>query len=276
MITSFKAEWRKLVRRPAVWWLGAFILAMIAIVYAYSWIQYNSTTFRPGPGQTVAALKTTLYPNHFASLVVADMGTVGGALILVLGALAVGSEYTWATFKTVYAQGPGRLQVLGGQVIAVSGINAIIVVLLYGVAALSSTLIASIAGATITYPALIDIVKPMGATWLIFEAFILLGMSLSYLLRQSALAIGLGLAYMLAIEGILFQAFRTLNLDWVTTAEKFLLGQNATSLGGSFGGGAGPAAPPLVSIQQAVLVIALYGLAFLIISSVVVRARDVS
>jgi hypothetical protein len=31
-----------------------------------------------------------------------------------------------------------------------------------------------------------------------------------------------------------------------------------------------------VSIQQAVLVIALYGLAFLIISSVVVRARDVS
>ena len=275
MIRSFEAEWRKLRRRPAVWWLGAFILAIIVAVYAYSWIAYNSSSFRPNPGQTLAQLKAGLYPNKFASLVVSDTGVVGGALILVMGALAVGSEYSWTTFKTVYTQGPSRLQVLGGQVLAASAVSAIIVVALYVVAAGSSTIIAAIAGVAITYPAFIDVVKSMGATWLIFEVFVLFGMFMAYLLRQSALAIGLGLAYMLAIEGILFQALRGLNVGWVTTLEKFLVGQNASSLANSIGSGAPQSISPLVSIQQAVLVLVVYGLAFVLVSSLLVRARDV-
>jgi hypothetical protein len=98
---------------------------------------------------------------------------------------------------------------------------------------------------------------------------------MAYLLRQSALAVGLGLAYMLAIEGILFQALRGLNVGWVTTLEKFLVVQNAGSLANSLGSGGPQATAPLVSIQQAILVIALYGLAFVLVSSVLVRARDV-
>jgi hypothetical protein len=127
----------------------------------------------------------------------------------------------------------------------------------------------------ITYPAFIDVVKAMGATWLIFEVFVLFGMFMAYLLRQSALAIGLGLAYMLAIEGILFQALRGLNVGWVTTLEKFLVVQNAGSLANSIGSGAPQSVAPLVSIQQAVLVLAVYGLAFVLVSSLLVRRRDV-
>jgi hypothetical protein len=73
------------------------------------------------------------------------------------------------------------------------------------------------------------------------------------------------------------------NLSWLTTAEKFFIGQNATALGLSFGQavqgaarGGGPAvsSTPLVGAGQAVLVLAVYGLAFIAISMLVVRRRD--
>lgn len=276
MISSFKAEWRKLRQRPAVWWLGAFILAIIAAVYSFSWIQYNSPSFQPDQHTTLAQLKANLYPANFASVIASGIAMIGGALMLVLGALAVGSEYGWATFKTIYSQRPGRLQVLGGQVAAVGAVNAVIVLGVYLVAALCSFVIANLAAAPIVWPAVGDIVKALGVTWLIFEVWILFGMVLAYLFRQSALAIGLGLAYMLAIEGILFRALRGFNLDWVTSVEKFMVGQNASALANSLpSAGIHPAAT-LVSAGQAVTVIVIYALVFLLASAIMVRRRDVA
>lgn len=275
MIGSFNAEWRKLRQRPAVWWLGAFILAMIVSVYTFSWIEYNSSSFHPEGPTTLAQLKAALYPTNFANLIASGIAIIGGALMLVMGALAVGSEYGWTTFKTIYAQRPGRLQVLAGQLTAITAITAIVVVALYTVAAASSTIIATLAGAAITWPAAGDILKAMGATGLIFEVWTLFGMFMAYLFRQSALAIGLGLAYMLAIEGILFRALSGLHLDWLTTVEKFMVGQNASSLAGSFSSGAVRGATPLVSADHAILVVATYAVAFVILSSVLVRTRDV-
>jgi ABC-2 type transport system permease protein len=276
MISSLKAEWRKLRHRPAVVWLGAFVLGIIVAVYGFSWIEYNSASFHPDAGATVAQVKASLYPVNFASLIVSGIAMIGGALMLVMGALAVGSEYGWTTVKTVYTQRPGRLQVLGGQVAAISAVNALIVLAVYAVAALSSFIIANLAGAAVVWPAIADILKAVGATWLIFEVWILFGMVMAYLFRQSALAIGLGLAYMLAIEAILFRALRGLSLDWVTSVEKFMVGQNANSLAASFPGTALHPQLALVSIQHAVLVIVGYGLAFLVIAAVLVLRRDVA
>ena len=275
MINSVKAEWRKLIRRPAIWWLGAFILAIVPLVYTFSWIQYNSPSFHPDPGLTLAQLKAQLYPANFAATIASGLAFIGGALMLVMGALAVGSEYGWTTFKTIYTQRPGRLQVLAGQLVAISGISVVIVVGIYALAALSSFTIANLAGVAIVWPAWADILKAAAATWLIFDVWMLLGMVMAYLFRQSALAIGLGLAYMLAIEGILFRALSGFHLTWVTTVEKFMVGQNAGALAGSFhtSGFRGPA--PLVSADHAILVVVAYALAFVILSTVLVRVRDV-
>jgi ABC-2 type transport system permease protein len=115
----------------------------------------------------------------------------------------------------------------------------------------------------------------MAATWLIFEVWMLFGMFMAYVFRQSALAIGLGLAYMMAIEGILFRFLGNLHLDWLTTIQKFMVGQNAGSLSSSFPSSAVRTITPLVSIQHAVLVIAIYGLVFVLVSSLLIRSRDV-
>ena len=280
MIASFTAEWRKLSRRPAVWMLAGILLAIPVLVYTFSWIQYTfpSASFKPDTGLTAAQLKTTLYPANFARQIVEGMALIGGALSLVMGALVVGSEYGWGTLKTVFTQRPGRLQALGGQLAAVSAINVVLVVALYAIAALASWVIVTADGHAAIWPAATDILRAMGVTWLIFECWTFFGMVVAYLFRQSALAIGLGMAYMLAVEGILFRALSAFNISWITTIEKFFVGQNANALASSFGQ-AFPvrgATAPLVSAEQAMIVITLYGLAFVAGAVALVRLRDVT
>jgi ABC-type transport system involved in multi-copper enzyme maturation permease subunit len=280
MIASFTAEWRKLSRRPAVWVLGGILLAIPVLVYTFSWIQYTfpSASFRPDTGLTAAQLKTTLYPANFARQMVEGLAVVGSALMLVMGALIVGSEYGWATLKTVFTQRPGRLQILAGQLGAATAINVVLVVALYALAALSSWIIVTADGNPAVWPAALDIVKAMGATFLIFECWTLFGMTIAYLFRQSALAIGLGMAYMLAVEGILFRALSAFNIGWITTIEKFFVGQNANALATSFGQAlpVRAASAPLVSAEQAVIVIILYALVFVAGAAALVRLRDVT
>lgn len=279
MITSFQAEWRKLSRRPALWWLSGLALAVVGVFYVFSWVKFASPSFHPDPGTTLAQLKAGLYPVNFAINMVQGMAPViGAALTLVLGALVVGSEYAWGTLKTVYTQRASRLQALAGQLAAVSAINAILVSALFAVSAVLSWVSVTMDGHAAVWPAAVDILKAAGATWLIFECWTLFGMAMSYLFRQSAVAIGLGLAYMLAIEGILFRALSSFHLDWLGTAEKFFVGQNAGALAGSFGQSVSKPgiSGPLVSAEQAVIVLALYGLAFMAAALALVRFRDVT
>ena len=66
MINSFKAEWRKLRQRPAVWVLGGIMLAAIFLFgYAFNWLQlsFPSKNFHGEAGLTIAQLKTALYPS---------------------------------------------------------------------------------------------------------------------------------------------------------------------------------------------------------------------
>jgi ABC-2 type transport system permease protein len=280
MIHSFKAEGRKLRQRPAIWVLGGIMLvALIFFGYLFTWLQlsFPSKNFHSDQGLTIAQLKATLYPINFVKNSLDGVGIVGSILTLILGALVVGSEFGWGTVKTVYTQRPGRLQALAGQVGVVSAIVAIFAIAFFAVAALASLVIALGDGQAITWPATIDILKAIGATWLIFESWSLFGMALGYLFRQSAMAIGIGLAYVLAIEGILFRLLSGFDASWLTTVEKFFLGQNASALRQSFGQVfSRGATAPLVSAGQAVLVLVVYGVIFAAAASLVVRTRDVN
>src|SRR4030081_1062798 len=273
MIASFRAEFRKLWQRPAVLMLGGILLVLVVLFgYAVEWIQYAtaSASFRSG-GLTAAQLKDGLYPAAFVKVVAnGGVSALGPALVVVLGALAVGREYGWGTLKTVFSQRPGRIQVLAGQFAALALIVAVLVLAMYGLAAASSFVIVSLDGKPVVWPAAVDILKALGASWLVFECWTLFGALLAYLFRQSALAIGLGLAYMLIIEGLVFGLLGGFNLSWLTTLEKFFIGQNATALGLSFGQavqaarGGGPAvsSTPLAGARQPVVVHATCFLAF--------------
>ena len=287
MIATFRAEVRKLRQRPSVWVLGGILLVLVVLFgYVIEWIQYStaSPTLNPG-GLTAAQLKVGLYPASFVKVVAnGGVSLLGPALAVVLGALTVGSEYGWGTLKTIFTQRPGRILVLAGQFLALALIVAVLVLAMYVLAAASSLAVVLLDGKPVAWPAAVDILKGLGASWLVFDSWMLFGALLAYLFRQSALAIGLGLAYMLIIEGLVFGLLSGFNLDWLSTAEKFFIGQNATALGESFGqavqavrpGARALSSTPLVGAGQAVLVLVAYGLVFIAAAMLVVRRRDIT
>src|SRR5260370_19352127 len=107
-----------------------------------------------------------MYPDQFVNNVMGAGFPLGAAMALVLGALIAGSEYSWGTLKTVFSQRPGRLATLTGRVVVFQAWMAIMTVIIYAVGARFSAVMASAQGQAIVWPAAIDIVKGMGATWL--------------------------------------------------------------------------------------------------------------
>ena len=280
MVSAFRAEWLKLRKRPAVSVLAIVLLALIATLQYFLLfvILVASPPNLRLQGATVDALRESLYPVHFVRV---SLGTVSGgfgsAIALILGVLAVGSEYGWSTLKTVLTQRPGRVTTFLGKAAAVGLMLVIFDLLLFATGAVCSGVIGAYYGAAGSWPSVIDVARGLLAAWLIMAVWAGLGVALAELFRQSALAIGLGLIYGILFEGILFNVLR--GFSWVSTVEKAFPGANGTALVQSFGSavrGAAAQQQPLVGAAQAALVLAAYLVVFLTITSVLVRQRDVT
>ncbi len=280
MVSAFSAEWLKLRKRPAVWVLAIVLIGLIATLQYFLLfvILVASPPNLRLQGATVDALRESLYPMHFVRQ---SLGTVSGgfgsAIALILGVLAVGSEYGWSTLKTVLTQRPGRVTTFLGKAAAVGLTLVVFDVLLFATGAASSGLIGAYYGAAGSWPGVFDVVKGLLAAWLIMAVWAGLGVALAELFRQSGLAIGLGLIYSILFETILFNVLRS--FSWVQTVEKAFPGTNGTALTQSFGSairGAAAAQQPLVGATQAVLVLAAYLVVFLAIAATLLRQRDVT
>ena len=300
MGSSFRAETLKLRKRPATWVLALIWVVIIAFSYFST---YAFTVNAPPPefpqGEDAPppevqqqikaeeqafndAILESLYPENLVSnLMTGGVTNIGGALLLILGALVVGSEYGWGTLKTSLTQRPGRLGVLFGKLMAFVVALVLFVALGFATAALSSFIIAQLEDASVDWPSLTTFAKGFGAGTLIFAVWGALGFTLAALFRGTALAIGLGLAWILAVENLI-AGLAGPNSDNQTleTIRKALPGENSFSLAQSFGS----ALPedfsggfqPLVDAGQAVWVLAAYGAGFILISILLFQRRDVA
>lgn len=276
MIGSITAEWRKLQRRPAYLVAAGLVVAAVALVYAANYLQaaHPNATERA----SAALLRSVLYPAAFITNTIGATAPLGAAVAIVLGALGAGSEYSWGTLKTILTQRPGRLQTLAGRIVALSLAMAVLTVLLYGTAAVASTIVALIDGHAITWPAPLDIAKAVGSSWLILLCYALLGTVLGFLFRQAAAAVGIGIIYLVLLQTILVRFLNGVAGGSYHWATKALDGENVSSLIQSFGTAIPePHAPaPLVDPTQAALVIGAYALLFAVLSAVLVARRDVT
>lgn len=198
----------------------------------------------------------------------------GGALVLILGALAVGSEYGWETFKVTLTQKPGRLSLFFGKLGALVLLLGILSVFVMAVGAGISYAIASLEDAAVQWPAATEFLKGLGAGWLILIVFAAFGVFLATLFRSTALAIGLGLVYLLVLENLfLGLAPQSETVEKIGTA---LPGKNALDLASSFGKvPQGFAAPgEAVEVTQAIMVLVAYAVAFTLLSAVLFWRRD--
>ncbi len=290
MLASLGAELLKIRKRPSTWilpliWLSIIILLNYALVYALL-SNVPPPTFPEGtPKQQQEQLREqqeqfqqqqlrSLYPENLFSSLIPGYPSIGAPIALILGALAVGSEYGWATYKTVLTQRPGRTAVFLGKLLALGVILASLVFLTFATAAASSFVVAVLAGGPLKGPPLGDLLRALGAGFLILAVWASLGALLATLLRSTALSIGIGLVYSLVLETVIFNL--PIPNESFRDASQFFPGQNSTSLADSFSAQAPTGfTPPPVDATQATLVLLVYTALFVLLAALVFSRRDV-
>ena len=280
MRRSVSAELFLLRRRASTWILLAIWTALATFFsYVLPYVEYLNGDLEGGPGQVELA---ELLPNRLAGHLSGGFPFFGGVFALMLGVLALGSEYGWGTLRTALVQRPGRLRIFGAKLVAL-GIGLVPFVLaVFAVGTAASYAIAWNEGVDVAWPSAWDVGRAVAAGWVILAAWAALRGALGVLSRGTALAIGVGILYALVIEGLV-SAFA----DQVGVLEplvEFFLRANAYSLVEGFGGvetgaatnGPGAFSGPYVGGGQALLVLLGYITGFLLISGFLLRRRDVT
>lgn len=272
MKNSFVAEMDKLRRRPATWVLIAVWTAM-SVIFAFI-TPYVTSLSAPADQQQEAL--SALLPAQMIGNVISGFPVFGGAIALVLGALVVGSEFSWGTLETIFVQRPSRTSVWSGKLLALAVVVFALVLATFIPGAVSSYTIATIENAPVNWPPVWDFARALAVGWLILTAWAGLGAVLATLLRNSALAIGLGVAYLLIERLIAALAAQSALVDTLSTA---LLGINAGSLVAGLGSAVGADTPGIAAVvgpTQATLVLAAYVMGSALLSMLIVRKRDVT
>jgi ABC-2 type transport system permease protein len=248
-----RAELFKLRRRPAVWVLAAvFALSIMLFGYVLIWALSQAGAFDQAGAEVGDALIAQALPERVAYSLVQAGVSFGGAIVLILGALAVGSEHNWGTVKTMVTQRPGRGSLIAGQLLAVVVVTFSFAVVGATVAALSSAGIALLESAPMAWPSLADMAQAVLALWLLITTWAMIGAGLASLFRGTGLAIGIGLVWAILIDNLLSGlpfsgGFRTFFGHTMLTA-------NANALSTAFGDAVttGGVLGPVASPEQAV------------------------
>jgi ABC-type transport system involved in multi-copper enzyme maturation permease subunit len=203
-----------------------------------------------------------------------------GALALLLGAVATGSEYQWQTMKTMLTQGPRRWSVFGGKALALGVVTILLVAATFVVDAGAAWLVATITDHPADYPPAGDLATGFAGGCLVVAMWCWAGLFLGILLRGTALAIGFGLVWALAVENLV-RAFAS-TLDPIDTLARYMPGTNAGALVAALGvpaqgqTGGTPGVTDIVTGTHATLVLTAYIMAFLLIAGTLLHRRDVT
>jgi ABC-2 type transport system permease protein len=283
MIASFQAELLKLRKRPATWVLLGVTLALTQL-FGYllpysSWVT-SDQNFQTEGMDPQAVLAGTL-PGELVPTSLGGFPVFAGALALILGALASGSEFGWGTMQTALTQRPTRLAIYGGKLAALAASTLAIVGLIFALNATVAGVIATVESRALDYPSAAELARGLGSGWLILGMWCGLGALLGFAFRGVALPVGLGVVWVLAVESLVSAVADSL-LTSLRPLRDLLPGVTAGSLVGSLapGGGASGEAPPgvvdAVSGGRATLALVVYVAAFAAAGALLIRRRDVT
>ncbi|MFI6073517.1 ABC transporter permease [Actinoplanes sp. NPDC051343] len=277
-----RADLLRLSRWPAAWaMLGVWLLLNGLFSFLFPYLSYRSgASGFSTEGVSRAQLLSSMLPAQLPVTLVSGTPMFGGAILLILGALAAGSGYSWGTWKTVLTQGRTRLQVVRGlfQALAVAVVAFVVLTVVFDLAL--SLVVAWSEGQAATLPGGRALLEAFGATLLICAVWTSGGVFIGLLARGPALAVGLGLVWALAVENLLRGVAGP--LDWLRPVTDHLPGSAAGSLAAAVGAApaGGPDGTPGVVTSltgsAAVLTAALYLVAFVALAATLLRRRDVT
>jgi len=279
---STRAELLRLRKWPALWLtIGVELLLNVLFIYVFNYVSYRSSG-DSGISEDVPkqVLLERMLPAAIPHSGVAGMPMFGGALVLILGALAAGNGYGWGTVKTVALQGPGRLTSLAGSLVALLSAVVGLVVAMFAIDVAASLLVVAAESQTVVWPSAPDLLTSFGGGVLILGAWTLGGVLLGTVARSSALSVGLGLVWVLAVENLL----RGVAEIWspLSNVTDLLPGTAAGSLAGAMGAvpvsdpGGTPGVLNTLSGPSALALLATYVVLFVAVTAALLRRRDIT
>ncbi|MGW5105076.1 ABC transporter permease [Nocardia sp. NPDC004123] len=277
LLASTRAELLRLRKWPAFWIvLGTWILLNLTFAYLFNYLAYTTgSTTRMSNGLPRELLLQQMLPAAVPEVFTQGMAMFGGALMLVLGALAVGSGYGWGSWKTALTQGPSRVQVIGAVVLSLAvtvvGLVLAAFVIDTGVAAL----IAGSQGQSLALPSAGRMLLGIGSGAAILGMWTLAGALIGAVARGPALAVGLGLVWVLVVENLLRGVAAI--FAPIRAVTDHLPGTAAGSLAGSLRTVSGPATPGVLDVLgrgESLLVLAGYVVVFAAGTIWLIRRRD--
>jgi ABC-2 type transport system permease protein len=280
MRASVGAELFKIVKRPAVWvLLAAWLVANQVFSFVIPYLSYRGSSTPPeaAAGLTPDEILADALPANLVENAIAGLPLFGGALLLVLGGLVMGSEYGWDTLRTMFTQRPRRLAIFGGKLIALGVVVTALVLATFAADAATSWGLATVESAPTNWPSLGDLAGGIAAGLLIAGTWTAVGVVLAVLLRGTALPIGLGLVWLLALENLIRGAAAL--LDVFDTVQKALPGVNAGSLVAELVSASGEGTPGVSAVVgggQAAAVLAAYAVVGLGAAAIILQRRDVT
>ncbi|PSR68902.1 ABC transporter permease [Nocardia sp. MDA0666] len=279
ILACTRAEFARLRKWPAFWIvLGTWIALNLVFAYLFNYLAYTSgSSSRMSNGQPREVLLQLMLPAAVPEVFTQGMAMFGGALMLVLGALVVGSGYGWGSWKTVFTQGPSRRAVVGGTVLALTGV----VVGLVGAAFVVDTGVAAVIGVaehqTLTLPTAAHTLFGLATGVVILGMWTLAGALIAAIARGPALAVGLGLVWVLVVENLLRGVASIFSP--IRAVADHLPGTAAGSAAGamrSVGGAATPGVLDILSRPASFLVLAAYIAVFACGTVVLMVRRDMA
>jgi ABC-2 type transport system permease protein len=278
VVDSTRAELLRLRKWPAMWIVvGAWLVLALMFGYLFDYLAYRTgdNSFS-NEGATQAQLLAGLLPSAAPDVMVQGLPMFGGALVMVLGALAAGNGFGWGTWKTVFTQGRTRTSVMVGSLLAVSAFVVLVMLVSTVLCLACSSLIAAVEGESLAMPGIGELAESFGGGLLVLEMWALLGFAVGVLAKGPALAVGLGLVWSLVVENLLRGVGSLLSV--VETITHVLPGTAGGSLVGALIGRAGGAPGVLDAIPggQALVTVIAYVVLLVALTLVVIRRRDVA
>jgi ABC-2 type transport system permease protein len=280
VIASLAAEVLKLRKRPAILaTIAVWLVLAVVFGYVFPYFSYTALNDSVSAEDRAATLQGLLQalPGSLGPTSIRGLPIFAGALAILLGVLAAGSEYAWRTQKIILTQGPSRTRVLTGKIVALVLMLLTVLACSFVLNAAASVLVANAADRAITWPGAVDLFAAVAGGLLIGAVWCTFGVLLASLLRGTALPIGLGLVWALAVENLL----RTgVEIPVLGTLQQYTPGSAGGSLVAALGAttqnaGGTPGITEGLSGATATVVLVAYLALFVCATLMVTRARDV-
>ncbi|TQM29157.1 ABC transporter permease [Nocardia bhagyanarayanae] len=277
LLASTRAELLRLRGWPAFWIvLGTWILLNLTFSYLFNYLAYTSgEQSAMSDGLPKEVLLQQMLPAAVPEVFTQGMAMFGGALMLILGALAVGSGYGWGTWKTVLTQGPSRTAAIGGVLLGLALVVVALVCAAFAVDTGVAALIASTESQSLALPSTARVFDGLLTGTAILGMWTLAGALIGALARGPALAVGLGLVWVLVVENLL-RATAAIFAP-IEAFTNRLPGTAAGSLAGVMRTVDGPATPgvlDLLSRTESLVLLGIYTAVFAATTLALIHRRD--